>query len=1120
MSMPDKNCENSGQKIENRLWGFGLQKSGGTLMTKLKIQELKTDNLINPMGIDSKKPVFSWNLADTETRAQLQTAYRITVSDSAENLENGVYVWDSGKVESDETAFVAYKGVALESSARYYWRVEVTDKDGYTVKSDIAMFETGLMENCLSDASWIAPADFISDGYFRMNTFTISLDFKIVQNTASFLFGSRGEGTFYMWQISNNKNLGGGTFFRPQSRVSGAWDMCKTIKISDDSHWGTREFIHMTIEADHGTVKTYFNGELFNTLELPDFELGYIGFRKPYNEEMLFDNIVITDKDGNTVYSEDFSGEAADGFKALPVKNGVADITGGAVNLYIRYGNVVDESAPMFRKEFSTAEGKAVAAARLYFTAAGIYKAFVNGKAVTDSRLNPGMTAYDDHIMYQTFDVTELVKNGKNAIGVYLGHGWWNRCLRGFGSRLHILGKLLIKYTDGTRDVIATDGSWKFFRYGPILDDSLFDGFKFDGITEESLDGWNKPEFDERGWEAVMVSEWNAIVSNRQIPKIIAQNIPLIRNTVTLAPVCMTEPEKGVYVYDFGQNIAGVVRIKAAAKRGTVIKLRHAEVLNREGVDGCDGKPGTIFTKNLPRAEATDTYVFKGYSEGEVFEPFFTYHGFRYLEVTGIDEPLPLEDVKALLIMSDLEQTGSFECSNQLVNRLYLNSLWSARDNFLSVPTDCPNRGERFGWAGDAQIFCRTGSYMMDVNAFYQKYCMDIRDASTDNRIIADVAPASCGAGWYGQGERNGATNGFGDAIAIIPYQIYKQYGNKEILSENYETMCNWMDYLLSTSKDYIRDESWTGDWMCVNEPKSPVALTDTAYCAYTASLISEIAEILGKTEDVLKYKEIYNNYRKAWRESFLEADGCTTKCGTQTSYVLGIKFKLFNEDEIPGAAENLVKNIEGWNYHLTTGFLGYSFLNGVLTDTGHADIAYKLLEQTTYPSSLYSVTMGATTIWESWYVIKDLGNGKAVINDESHNHFSYGSVSEWLFRYMLGIERDDENSNSFRHFILKPTVGGTMTFAKGYYNSIRGTIKSDWKLDKDTGKLIYEAIVPANTTATLYLPAKDKNTAVTEGGITADLSEGVVFKGYEAGCMVYELVSGSYSFETTVEVK
>ena len=329
--------------------------------------------------------------------------------------------------------------------------------------------------------------------------------------------------------------------------------------------------------------------------------------------------------------------------------------------------------------------------------------------------------------------------------------------------------------------------------------------------------------------------------------------------------------------------------------------------------------------------------------------------------------------------------------------------------------------------------------------------------------------------------------------------------------------MCNWMDYLVSTSTDYIRDESWTGDWLAVNEPKTPIEVTDTAFCAYSAMLLSEIAEALGKDSDAEKYSVLYNCYRDAWRESFLEDDGFTTKCGTQTSYVLGIKFKLFDEDKIPEAAKNLVENIKGWNWHLSTGFLGLSYLNPVLSDTGYSEAAFKLLEQEEYPSWLYSVTLDSTSIWESWYVIRRNSNGTKTINEESQNHFSYGAVSEWLFRYMLGIDRDDESSVAFKHFVLKPEFGGSFTYANGSYDSIRGTIESGWALDKETGAFTYNAVVPVNTTATLYLPVKSENTAVTESGVLANESDGVTYVGYQDGHAVYELASGSYEFVTYV---
>ncbi len=1087
----------------------------------MSVVGLKTEHMTNPIGIDDTNPLFSWKLNDTITRGQVQTSYRIRVAKSESDLENDTnLLWDSGEVDSDNTVDIKYQGDSLEPSTRYFWNVEVCDKDSNSVFSENNFFETGLMDSGWSGAQWIGRSEPVG-GYFDLSTFSVDFDFRVVNEAFSFLFGATDSANFYMWQVS--------TFdwhsdfrLRPHKRTNGSFsELAGATLLSDKTT--ANETHHMKIEADNGSVKTYLDGSLKDTRTLDGLVLGYIGFRCSGNEQFNVDNIVVKDGSGNTILSAGFDGGDTKGFPSAVYANNQLEFSSSKVSeISLRTtSESKTESTPMFRHDFSLDSDKMVDFARLYITSTGLYDAYINGKRVTDSYLNPGMTQYDDHIMYQTFDVTSLLENGDNAIGAYVGEGWFNGSLRGFGTKNCLYAKLFVKYTDGSSDVIVTDNNWKFYRYGPVLEDSIFNGYKYDATIEKAIDGWNKPGYDSTNWDSVSVTDISKLMNSGTTAEIIAQNIPLIKNTITLSPVAEpTEPEPGVYVYDFGQNIAGIVRVTASASEGTTMTLRHAEMLNLENMTGADGDPGTIFTANLPRADATDTYVFRGDNGEETFEPQFTYHGFRYLEISGLEEPIPVENVKALLLMSDLEQTSSFYCSDALVNRLYQNALWSARDNFMSVPTDCPQRGERFGWTGDAQIFARAGSYLMDINAFYQKYCMDMRDTSNGNRIIADVAPASAGSGWYGSGDRKEATNGWGDAIVIIPYEMYKQYGNVEILEENYTIMCNWMDYLVSTSENYIRDESWTGDWLAVNEPKSPIAVTDTAFCAYSAMLLSEISEILGKSDKAAEYNTIYNNYRNAWRSNFLEGgEGGKTKCNTQTSYVLGIKFKLFDEDEIAQAANNLVRNIKSWDWHLTTGFLGLSYLNPVLSDTGYSDAAYKLLEQKQFPSWLYSVTTGSTTIWESWTAFRLFEDGSSQMSEESLNHFSYGAVVEWLQRYMLGIDRD-ENIPAFKKFVLKPEFGGSFTFANGSYNSIRGTIESGWTLDKDTGDFTYNATVPANTIATLYLPVTSAESEVFEGGVYAADAEGVTFIKNQDGKNVYELESGIYTFTTSANLE
>ena len=1086
----------------------------------MKVVDMKTDHMTNPIGIDSEKPLFSWALDDDAVRGQVQKAYRICLAESSDKLNSGNYVWDSGKVLSDNTIDIEYGGSALKASTRYFWNVTVWDKNSVTSVSPTAYFETGLMNDGWSGAQWIGRSETRKDGYFEFTDFTLDIDLKIVNNAASVLFGTENENNAYMWQISKTASLGGGAYYRPHKCTDGKWKVLANIQVSPSSDYAS-DYVHMTVAVKGGTAVTTLGGTVIDTRSLGSFNMGYFGFRKPADEKAQFDNIVLKDGSGKVVYSEDFEDGTADGFTDVTVTNGYADLTANKTITPIRYGNTKPESAPMLRREFTTQSGKTVASAKLYATSVGIYVMYINGKETTDSYFNPGRTNYDDTLMYQTFDVTNLVKNGGNAIGAYLGHGWMDRALHNYGTTMYLYAKLLITYTDGSTDVVVTDNNWRFYRNGPIIDDDMFNGFKYDATIEAELDGWTEAGFDDSDWDNVSVAAANKVINNGSVPAIVAQNIPLTRNTITLSAIAVTEPEKGVYIYDFGQNIAGVAKVTATAPKGTKMTLRHSEILNRENMQGATGIAGTLYTGNLPRAEATDTYIFRGDKGEETFSPNMTYHGFRYMEITGLSAPLPLEKVKALLIMTDLEQTGTFESSNDMVNQLYSNSLWSARDNFMSIPTDCPQRGERAGWTGDAQIFARTGAYMMDVNAFYQKYSRDMRDSAKDNRIVMDVAPSLKAGGYqYGKPAQNRleATNGWGDAIVIIPYQMYKQYGNKKILEENYELMCNWMDYLVDTSTDYVRDQSWTGDWLPVNETKTPIAVTDTAFCAYSASLIAEIAAILGKSADVTKYTNLYNNYRNAWQTNFLADDGCTTLCGTQTSYIVGLKFGLFDEDKVQGAAENLVKNIKKWEWHLTTGFLGLSYLNPVLSDAGYSDVAYKLLEQDSYPSWLYSVSTGATTIWETWDALRVFADGSSRVTAESYNHFSYGAVSEWMYRYMLGIERDDENSNSFRHFILKPEFGGSITYAKGSYNSPRGYIASGWELNKETGAFSYNATVPANTTATLYLPAADAKTLVSESGKPVAQADGVTFVGYSDGHMVYELESGSYSFAATVD--
>ncbi len=753
---------------------------------------------------------------------------------------------------------------------------------------------------------------------------------------------------------------------------------------------------------------------------------------------------------------------------------------------------------------YEKSSAPAIASARLYATAAGVYQMNLNGQVIGEDFLDPGRTEYDEHIMYQTFDVTELVQAGGNALSATLGRGWYLGAQGGYGgTEPALLAKLIITYSDGSVQEIVTDSSWNYSGQGPILYNDIFHGETYDATRE--INGWDEAGFDDSSWTpATEVTQ-----ASLNIGEIVAQIGGAVKCMDVVTAKSMTQPQPGVYIYDLGQNLTGVAQITVTGEAGQTVKLRHGEMLNdADGpARGCDGPKGTLYTANLRSAKATDYYTLKGDPNGETYSPIFTYHGFRYVEITGIDEPLPLDAVKGLVWYSEMEDTNTFESSNELVNKLYSNTYWGQRGNFLSVPTDCPQRDERCGWTGDAQVFARTASLNMNVNQFMYKYMMDLNDCQREDGAYPDVAPAAhCYPNW--------GTGGWAEVGIIVPWQMYQQYGDTQIITNNYSEMCAFIEYLVKDAgADWIKDHGWTGDWLSIGE-STPFGVTDTGYCVYACDLMSKMSAAIGKDEDAAKFAGYAENFRNAWNNAYLKEDGSTT-CNTQTSYVLGLYFNIIPENMRDASAKWLVANIEANGWRLKTGFLGVSYLNPALTDTGHNDVAYRLLEQEEYPSWLYPVLQGATTIWERWNSYT-LESGFGPVGMNSFNHYSYGSIIEWVYKDLLGIERDEANPG-YKHIILQPTFGGTLTYAKGSYDSVYGTIVSDWALENDS-VFVYNATVPANTTATLYLPAAE-GTSITEGGVNAADAEGVTFVKMENGTAVYELESGSYCFRSPVSV-
>src|ERR687894_1046398 len=707
------------------------------------------------------------------------------------------------------------------------------------------------------------------------------------------------------------------------------------------------------------------------------------------------------------------------------------------------------------RKEFPL--DKPVRWARLYATARGLYELHLNGSRVGDDVLAPGWTDYERRVQYQTYDVTPLLAEGPNVLGAVLGDGWFAGFVgfdpkhRGalYGARPQLLTQLDVEYEDGTTESLATDGSWRSSA-GPILFSDLLMGESYD--VRREMPGWAQPGFDDSEWYGVEAEEIGDT-------NLVAQPDEGIRVTEELEAKAVTKPESGRYVFDLGRNMVGWVRLRVAGEAGTKVTLRHAETLNPDG---------TIYTTNLRSARATDSYVLGGDGE-EIYEPRFTFHGFRYVEVTGYPGEPPPGAVTGRVVHSATPPSGSFECSSRMVNKLQENIVWGQRGNFLSVPTDCPQRDERLGWMGDAQVFVSTASFNMDVAAFFEKWMTDVEDAQSPEGAFPDVAPLPGGSGLI---DLRWGAPAWGDAGVIEPWTIYRTYDDTRIVERHYDAMARWMEYLHEANPDLIRKNRMGnnyGDWLSPKGDHTPKHLLATAYWAYDAKLMAEMAGAIGRNEDASKYRDLNENIKAAFEEAYLSPDG-RVKGDTQTCYALALHMDLLPPELRGAATEYLVEAIEREDWHLSTGFVGVGYLCPVLTEAGRTDVAYRLLNNDTYPSWGYTIRQGATTIWERWDGWTE-GKGFQSPNMNSFNHYSLGSVGGWLYRHVAGIDQEP-GSSGYKHIVIHPHPGGGLTSARAEYYSVRGRIASEWEIVDDTFQL--RVTIPATTTAIVHVPARD----------------------------------------------
>lgn len=760
--------------------------------------------------------------------------------------------------------------------------------------------------------------------------------------------------------------------------------------------------------------------------------------------------------------------------------------------------NVVMQPSPHVRKSFGIA-GK-VKRATAYATALGLYELRVNGEKVGDL-FAPGFTDYDKRVQVQTYDVTPLVREGENAVGAVLGDGWYCGTVGFLGSKVYgerpfFLLQLHIELEDGTKQIVKTDSTWRTAR-GPILYSDMIKGEAYDARLE--LAGWDRPGFDDSGWEQPDVRPgYNGLLT--------ASIEPPVRITETRRPISVRRTDAGTFIYDMGQNMVGWTEVKVRGARGAKITLSHAEMLNPDG---------SLYLDNLRVAVQQDHYILKGEGE-ERYEPRFTFHGFRYVELIGYPGEADLDTIVGKVVHSDTPRTGRLETNDAMVNRLYSNIIWGQRGNFLSVPTDCPQRDERLGWTGDAQIFARTASYNMDVSRFFTKFMWDMIDAQQPSGAFTDVAPD---AGWIRHKMWNTRLNwfapdnaGWGDAGVVIPWTLYLMYGDTRILETHYGAMVRWVEYLKANSDELVRPSYANyGDWLSI-DADTPNEVLATAYFAYSAKLLSRIAGVLGEKRDEAHYDGLFRDIAAAFRRAFVDAEG-RIHGATQTVYVLALQFGLLEGEQRDAAIRHLVDDIRGRGDRLSTGFLGVGYLLPALTDSGRLDVAYALLTQEAFPSWMYSIKHGATTIWERWDGWTE-HNGFQTPSMNSFNHYSLGSVGEWMFRYMAGIETDPDRPG-FRHAIVRPQPGGRLTEVKAEYESLHGVVSTDWKLSPD-GAFRLAVRVPAGATATVVVPGSGARVD-GEPADAAASPTGWTLAGQTETAATFEIGSGEYVFESVI---
>jgi hypothetical protein len=1076
---------------------------------------LTSNARVNPLGIPADGLVFGWKTSSAD-RGVVQTGYQLQVG-TAPGLADQ---WDSGQVTTNTQVDVPYTGSTLASQTRYYWRVKVWTKNaaGESAASDwaSAWFETGI----LSTSEW--EGDFIAKAAADMSkwaNYTAEAKFKIEVSAFSLTVRAQANSDSYMWQIRADAS----PFLRKHVRIDNDWRKVDDVPLTGLgftqaqllSGWHTMK-VKVASAGGTDTVTTWLDGTQIDQsnyttaslgYDVTKLATGYVGFRSGLvdggsgGETFLIDEITVTcDDDSSVLLSEDFTA-------SNPFSSGT--LTDGALRVVRDPEWTIyqpPDTKPLLRTTFTTATGKQITAARLYASARGVYEMRLNGEKVGDQFLAPGHTDYPTRIQAQTYDVTDQVLgNGAlNSLGGLLGDGWyagkigWWGAGQNYGTTIDLIAQLRIDYADGTHQVVKTDNTWKAGN-GPYTVADLIDGEDYDATKAQ--DGWDAAGFNDSAWANAVVATGSA----GAIAKLVPQPDEPVRVTGEVAVKEAGTSRSGKPLYDLGQNMVGTIRVTMTGQAGQTVTFRYAEVLqNSSGKWTETLSAGELWTANFRGARVTDHYTFA--SNGTVtYTPKLTFHGFRYVEITGLDSAPAAAGLTGVVLGSDVAKIGTFTSSNAALNQLQSNIDWGIRGNFLSIPTDTPARDERLGWAADLNVVAPTATYNRDSRAFLAKWLADLRDAQQPDGNVPGVAPLPP-AGCCGPG------TGWSDVMITVPYALYDTYGDTAAVAANYAAMADYMDYLESHATGFIsvNNAGGYGDWVNLSDPTSD-ALLGTAYFAENARMMMEMAAAIGNTADASHYEALWGDIRAAFAEEFIAADG-TVSGNSQTGYAMALAWDLVPYALRDAVAAKYAAKIADSGDHFTTGFLGTPVALEGLSGSGNWDLAYQLLLRDEYPSWLYEVKMGATTMWELWNSISADGSF-ADPSMNSFNHYAYGAVGDWMYENIAGLQA---GLPGYKQSVIAPHPGGGLTSAAGSLETSYGELSSSWQVTASGLKL--EVSVPVNTTAEVRIPGDNPLTVTVDGELLTKSSavDDIALTDDAVSVMVG---SGSYTFEVFGEL-